>query len=556
MSFWNHRTFFAAAAISCCLLASAFARAADPAASLEGSVVNKITGAPVKHAHVMYIKVPGSASFPLSTDTDADGRFSVGLEPGSYRLWVERPGFIHQAYGAETPEGTGTLLTVAAGQQIRDVNLRLVPLGAIAGHVLDDDGDPIQGAGIQVLRYSFATGKRQLITVLGVGTNDRGEYRAYGLPAGRYFLMATLRGSPISRPPEAEALLPEVQQSYAAVYYPGVLDVASSSQISLPEGGEISDADFHVQKTGAVTVRGRLFSPVQDFAGSRLQVTLGHSDRNTASFLNPITATVDEATGRFEFHGISPGSYLLIASQLHDGHLLSGRLSIEVSAGNNPQTVNLSLASSFDIIGNVEIEGGSAAKIPPMTIQLTEPEGLAFGRQPSAKVGPDGSFRLPGLVPGIWDFTLNPLPENLWIKTATLGEVDVLSGQFSVSSATRAPLRIVLAGNGAQISGSVTQNGQPGHAIVVLVPAASESQGLVQMYRTTTTQENGSFLLKGIRPGAYKLFAFQDVEPFAWLDPDFLKPVEALGEAISVSEGEKATRQLTPIPPDLLVPAR
>ena len=555
MSFWNYRSFLFVLVL-CGLFAGELARAADPAASVEGSVFNKVTGAPVKHAHVMYIKVPGSASFPLSTDTDADGRFSIGLEPGSYRLWVERPGFLHQTYGAQTPDGPGTLLTVAAGQEIHDINLRLVPLGAIAGRVLDEDGDPIQGAGIQVLRYSFATGKRQLITIQGVGTNDRGEYRAYGLPAGRYFLLATLRGTPISRLPETDALLPEVQQSFAAVYYPGVLDLASASQLSLPEGGEISDADFHVQKTGAITVRGRLFSPIQDFAGSRIQVALGHSDRNSASFLNPITATVDESTGRFEFHGVSPGSYLLIASQLNNGHLLSGRVPLEASASANPQNVNISLTSAFDMIGNVEVEGGSAAKIPPMTIQLTESEGLAFGRQPSAKVGPDGSFRLSGLVPGVWDFTLNPLPENLWIKTATLGEVDVLSGQVSIASAARGPLRIVLAGNGAQISGSVTQNGQPGRANVVLVPASSDSQGFVQMYRTTTTQENGTFLLKGVRPGAYKLFAFQDVEAFSWLDPEFLRPVEALGESISVGEGEKAARQLTPIPSDLLVPAR
>ncbi|HEY6347991.1 MAG TPA: carboxypeptidase-like regulatory domain-containing protein [Candidatus Angelobacter sp.] len=555
MSFWNHWS-ISLAAIFCGVfgLASAPAQAVDPTASLEGSVLNKVTGAPVKHAHVMYMKAPG-VSVPISTDTDADGRFSITLEPGSYRLWVERPGFVHQAYGSRTPDGTGTLLTIAAGQQLRGINLRIVPLGAIAGRVLDEDGDPIQGAGIQVLRFSFATGKRQVKPVLGVGSNDRGEYRAYGLPAGRYFLMATLRGAPTSRPPEPDALLPEIQQSFAAVYYPGVLDFTSASQISLPEGGEISDADFHLQKTGAITVRGRLFSPIQDFVGSRLQVALGHSDRNTASFLNRITATVDENTGRFEFHGIAPGSYLLIASQLHNGLLLSGRVPVEVNASINPQTVNITLTSAFDIIGNIEIESGSSAKISPITVQLTESEGLAFGRQPSAKVGPDGSFRLSGVAAGIWDFTLSPLPEDLWIKTATLGDLDVLNGEFSVSSAPRGPLHIVLAGNGAQISGLVAQDGQPSHAVVVLAPAASELQGIAQMYRSTTTQENGTFLVKGVRPGAYKLFAFEDVEAFSWLDPDFLRPAETLGEPISVGEGEKATRQLTPISPDLLLPA-
>ena len=76
------------------------------------------------------------------------------------------------------------------------------------------------------------------------------------------------------------------------------------------------------------------------------------------------------------------------------------------------------------------------------------------------------------------------------------------------------------------------------------------------MYRMASTQKDGAFVFKGVRPGSYRLFAFEEVEPFAWLDPDFLKPVETLGEFISISEGEKITKQLTPIPPEALLPSR
>src|SRR5262249_15678552 len=163
---------------------------------------------------------------------------------------------------------------------------RLAPLGAIAGHIFDEYGDPLQGAGIQVMRLSFAGGRRQLIPVMGAGSNDRGEYRAFGLRAGRYFLLATLRGAPTSRPPAADALLPEMKEFFGAIYYRGVLDFSCASPIALPEGGEISDADFHVQTTHAVMVRGRLLSPIQDFAGSHVQVVLAHSDGTTASSMN------------------------------------------------------------------------------------------------------------------------------------------------------------------------------------------------------------------------------------------------------------------------------
>ena len=525
-------------------------------ALLEGSVVNKVTGAAVKHAHVMYIRVPSDNSSPISTDTDADGHFSMSLQAGSYRLWVERPGFARQAYGSRTPEGTGTVLTLAPGQQMRDVNLRMVPLGAISGRILDEEGEPVQGVGIQVLRFSYATGRRQLIPIMGTSTNDRGEYRAYGLGSGRYYLLATLRGAPLSHPEETAALVPEVQDPFAAVYYPGVLDFTSASEIPLPEGAELNDADFHLQRVPAVTVRGRLLSPVEDFAGSQVQVVLAHSESNTASFINRATATVDRATGRFEFRGISPGPYLLVASQIYGGHAYAGRQALTVNAATSHQSLNLALTAAFDITGTVEVEGGASGKLSNTIVRLAPSEGLAMGAQlPSSKIGPGGSIHLAGVTPGTWQFALNSLPEDLWIKAATFDAEDVLRGELNVTSG-RGQLHILLAGNGAQISGTVTEDEKPCHATVVLVPTATELQGSAQMYRSTTTGDQGTFLFKGVRPGSYKLFAFEDVEAFSWLDPEFLKPVESMGEPVTVGEGEKVTRKLVPVPPDALLPGR
>ena len=175
---------------------------------------------------------------------------------------------------------------------------------------------------------------------------------------------------------------------------------------------------------------------------------------------------------------------------------------------------------------------------------------------PSSKIGPGGSIRLPGVTPGNWQFTLNSPPEDLWIKAATFDTQDVLSGELNVSSGTHGQLHILLAGNGAQVSGTVTEDEKPRHATVVLVPTAADLQGSAQMYRSTITGDEGAFLFKGVRPGSYKLFAFEDVEAFSWLDPEFLKPVESMGEPITVGEGEKVTRKLSAVPPDALLPGR
>jgi hypothetical protein len=545
--------------VSACFLSAAVAQGPDQAsvAVVDGSVINKLTGAPVKSAHVIYTRIaPGAAapSSPISRDTDAEGHFSIPLAPGSYRLWVERSGFARQVYGALSPAGEGTTLTLAPGQQLRQITFRVVPLGAIAGRVSDEDGDPVTGAGIQVLRFSHANGRRQLISVAGASSNDRGEYRVFGLRAGLYLLRTSVPSAPISRPIETVALIPEAQDPYAAVYYPGVLEVDSASPISLAEGSELADVDFQLHKVRAVTVRGHLLSPAEKFSASQIQVVLAHNEGNVASYIDRASAFVDPATGKFEIRGVSPGSYLLVASQLASGRALGGRVPVEVSATAAPEDVTAALTPAFDIIGSVEVEGAPRGSVPGLAVRLLPSEGLALGPQPASKVAGDGSIRLSGVTPGLWTLVIDSLPEGLWVKTESFASSEVVAGELNVNESARGQLRIVLANNGAQISGTVAADAQPCRATVVLVPAVPELRSAHQMYRITNSTERGAFTLKGVRPGSYKLFAFQEIEPYEWLDPEQLKMVEAMGEPITVSAGENALKDLVAIPPESLLP--
>ena len=546
-------------ALICALFFPAGAQTAEGTARVEGSVLNKLTGAPVRHAQVMYIKVgmrAGEMTTPISSDTDSGGHFALQLDPGEYRLWVERAGYSRQAWGARTSEGSGATLTLAPGRKIQDLTLKIVPLGAISGRVLDDEGEPVQGAGIQVLRFSYAGGTRQFLPVAGASTNDHGEYRAYGLPAGRYYLLATLRGAPPTRPIETGGLIPEAQEPYAPMYYPGVLDPGSATQLPLAQGAELSDIDFHLQRVRAVTLRGRLFSSLDDFTRGQIQVVLAHNDGSGASFIDRAAAAVEKTTGRFELRSVAPGLYWLVASQLNGAYSLGGRTPVEVTAPNSQENLTISLRAAFDIMGTITMEGRQPAGLTTLTAGLSPSEGLALGPQPTAKVGADGRFRLTGVTPGLWDFALGPLPEGVWIKSAMFGEHDVLRGDFNVPDGPRGTLQIVVSSNGAQVSRAVSEDNHPHAATVVLVPDSEELRRSPRMYRSTQAQDQGKFVFKGVPPGSYKLFAFDEVEPNAWLDPDFLKPVEALGEPISVAEGDQATRQLALVPSDALLPQR
>ena len=76
------------------------------------------------------------------------------------------------------------------------------------------------------------------------------------------------------------------------------------------------------------------------------------------------------------------------------------------------------------------------------------------------------------------------------------------------------------------------------------VSTAEYNQVLAQMsqqyYKTAVTDETGHFAVKNVDPGAYKVFAWQQVETGAYMDPDFIQPVENLGASVTKAGGSWA----------------
>jgi len=54
--------------------------------------------------------------------------------------------------------------------------------------------------------------------------------------------------------------------------------------------------------------------------------------------------------------------------------------------------------------------------------------------------------------------------------------------------------------------------------------------------------------METVVPGNYKLFAWEDSEPFAYMDPDFLRKYEESGTSVRVSASETVTVEAKIIP--------
>jgi hypothetical protein len=264
---------------------------------------------------------------------------------------------------------------------------------------------------------------------------------------------------------------------------------------------------------------------------------------------------VDPATGKFEIRRVAPGSYFLVASQLIKGEVFSARVPVEITAGVPPQDVTLHVAPAVEAHGTVLME--DASQVPAnLVVRLLPAEGLLPGPPPAAAVNSDGSIRLSGVLPGTWVLSVDHLPEGIWIKTVSFGDIRAAGGQLNLPAGARGPLRVVLAANGGQVSGIVGEEGQPRQATVVLVPMEVDLRLSPHAYRFSATDSHGVFIFKGVRPGSYRLFAFESIAPFAWMDPGILNGVEDLAQDLVVNESERLTRQLRPIPYEAVLPSR
>jgi hypothetical protein len=145
------------------------------------------------------------AGTPTSTTT-ADGTFVFNnLDARTYRVFAAANGFARQEHGQRAMNGPGRALHLDSGESIKNASIRLPAAGTVSGRISDESGAPAMGAPVQLIRPLYYSEGRTVEIVGSAFADDRGEYRLYGVPPGRYYLVAgTVPGSR-GRPPQSRA---------------------------------------------------------------------------------------------------------------------------------------------------------------------------------------------------------------------------------------------------------------------------------------------------------------------------------------------------------------
>lgn len=487
--------------------------------TVSGKVVNSVTGQPVKKALVTLS--PAAGQKPYVTRSDESGKFLFdNVQPAHYVATAAADGYSEM-------RSVGKPVAVAAQQAVEDVEVRIAPLAAISGKVLDEDGQPMSGVSVGVTRYIYTSSGKRLQMGSTVQTDDRGVYRLFDIQPGRYYLMAFIvrNGARVEQNGDVHSSFPD--EGYARIYYPGVGALAQAAPQELQPGAEWNGVDFKVRRLPTYHIRGHV-NGANVPGGRGLWVFARPCERDEWEMpLGPGDLRVSQLPNeRFDVSGAVSGDYCLSVAQ--NGAGIATVQTVTVKAA-DVDDIELVVPPAFTVSGVVTFDGTPPSPMPPIDIALVSSGSFGSGR---SRVKSDGSFQITGVSPGALTLSM-PRSGPLYLKTAWYGNLDVTNGSIpSLQPGTA--LRITMGTDAGEIHGTV-QPGNVDSGIPVLVAALPEEAYAARedMQRQTTGPTGASFTLSNMPPGNYKVFALQTEDFSDMYNRDLMKLLE--GKAASVT---------------------
>jgi protocatechuate 3,4-dioxygenase beta subunit/5-hydroxyisourate hydrolase-like protein (transthyretin family) len=517
--------------------------------SLSGRVI--VNGQPVAHATVTVqpaetedyqAAIAGKVeNFFAKTLTDAEGRYHLtNLLAGRLIVRALSKAYISREDATldyDERRAGGRFITLVAGEQRTDFDFELVRGGVITGRITDERGRPLHNETLHLFSLDehgrFQQSLHNLFA-MGQGTDDRGIYRLYGLPPGRYAIAAG--AGRFEYKDQAEDFN---GSRHRLTFYPDATSPEKAKLIEVQEGDELTGIDLklpRLNKGAAYAASGCVVDAETGKPVPGAWVWLG---RNSDRSLSRVAQLWSDNEGVFRFTGLTAGKYRVRYlesadfGQARETGYFADEVSFEVTEA-EIKGLEVRLQRGATISGVVVLEGANASAGLPLTVtklphwkelndqqagEQTEPLSPDWA---SAEVGEGGRFRMIGLRPGRFTLAVaesfghrKPL-KLLRVERygMNLGNALELGPREHLSG-----LRLVaLRGTGAlrgqvKFTGGTLPAGTRLYVSVVLEQALQQlaSDGRVEVFGnepetgSAIVDEAGRFLIEGLLPGNYVL---------------------------------------------------
>lgn len=499
-------------------------------------------GHSIPHADVQLIPPPRTIA-PKRASSDGNGRFAFdNLPAGTYTVIATKSGY--------TSPRTPTRRVTVEDDRPVDVSLQFDPIGAIAGEVWDEDGDPVAGVTVQALEIRYNRGSRRLVPASDTRvTDDLGRYRLFGLTPGQYVVMAAPGGAPglvgtgVDMP------------GYGRSFFPGTTTPSDAQFVSVSSGGTVENINLSLMRQPTARITGRLFDSTGQptMGGSLLLIP---SVRSGAAVMVPMGARVSR-DGIFEFAGVPPGRYIVQADRGRHTAAWEGEYgSIPVVVADRDVTgLVLQMKPGSTIVGRILLDSASGQELSSASGITIQPLPVDFDAAPrqvaTADIREDGAFIMQG-VTGTRRVEVTRAPAGWMLEAVRAGDADITDQavEFGTPAQSRNDIEIVLTDRLSGVAGTVANDRGSGVAgvqvIVFPIDDALRYAGS-RYFATAHTSDTGAFNMSGVPPGSYYVALIsrsRDKDPDSWQDPQMLESFARAAQSIVVRDGETTTINL------------
>jgi protocatechuate 3,4-dioxygenase beta subunit len=554
------------------------AAAAPATGRMSGRVLTADGGRAIRRARVTINA--GSGMRVALTDDSGAFEFSQ-LPAGRYTLNVSKSGFVSISYGQRRPQLAGTPLDLADGQDLKSLDMRLPRGSVVSGHVFDETGEPLPGTMVRVMTYRNQQGNRQLVPVGNGQTDDRGEFRIWGLNPGDYYVSAVnaninlagpggrgIPGGPAVAAAAAAAQMRGVVDAlaaralvgadagqepsdfrYAPTYYPGVASPGEARPVTVGLAAEALGVDFSILYVRTADVSGRVTAADGSPATSG-NITLVSDGGGRGGPLGNYAARIQNGT--FTVPNVPPGRYTLRAmSGGERGRGRGGRggdatmqyAAQPVVIDGDTDSVFVALTAGATLSGSIAVQAARTATPPDFSqfrvlMPPADPADAAVNGQ--AQVQRDGTFTLEGVAPGFrW---IRAQGRGWTLKSVEVDGRETIDAPIELRGGQRiAGITLTFTDQTSEVNGTVVdQQGRPLTEYTVLAFPTDSALWRPQARQIMTTRpdQNGKYQLRGLPAGNYYVAAIDPVEQGEWFDAAFLEQQRAGASRLTLGEGE------------------
>jgi hypothetical protein len=530
--------------------AEALQQAPARKANISGVVLNEVTGDPLSGVQV--------AGPPIQSSILSDniGHFLIDdLEPGLTLLTFQKPGFVDRSIP----------FTFTAGQNVKDANVRMEPTGVVSGHLANALGVPQTEVIVTLFGYHATPGGREMVRpkVAGGLTDDRGEFRLFDVPPGRY-LLAFEGTVPREESPSGLKEAPAGLRTIFPTMYPGVSEISDAETIEVKGGEETRLRNVTLQsRQGIIRIHfingpGEPARNVDYKLSYETHLIGGYGQRtygsNTLQIGAGETLVKDIWPGQFGVYAVIADwksadrtSVVTISPMEFSG--ATSNINIELSRPNGQLRIHGTIQQADGTIGPLTKAaiGICRAVTPACASKSFWLSQRPFSDLPlpaiTTSLGSDGSLDLKAIVSGMYELYSLIAPDGFYIASAKQADRNVLTDGITISEDSPS-LEIQVRPNAGILEGQVTdrENRPVQSALVALLPDSPLDRSKLQMLRKVArTDQSGSFELRNVIPGDYHAYAWIDIQGDAYLDEKFVAAYRDRGVPVHIKTDHLGT---------------